>query len=173
MTKDYLNFLKERLNKESFDKLTALENSKVVDFVGEYVEFCNPESVFVRTDAIGDSNYIREKAKTLGEEKSLNIKGHTIHFDSPFDQARDKNNTKYLVSKNLKSQDYLNSLDRDQGTNEVRDILKDIMKGKEMFVCFFCLGPIDSDFSILAVQITDSSYVAHSEDILYRQVMNS
>ena len=168
MTKDYLNFLKERLNKESFDKLTALENSKVVDFVGEYVEFCNPESVFVRTDAIGDSNYIREKAKTLGEEKSLNIKGHTIHFDSPFDQARDKNNTKYLVSKNLKSQDYLNSLDRDQGTNEVRDILKDIMKGKEMFVCFFCLGPIDSDFSILAVQITDSSYVAHSEDILYR-----
>ena len=168
MTKDYLNFLKERLNKESFDKLTALENSKVVDFVGEYVELCNPESVFVRTDAIGDSNYIREKAKTLGEEKSLNIKGHTIHFDSPFDQARDKNNTKYLVSKNLKSQDYLNSLDRDQGTNEVRDILKDIMKGKEMFVCFFCLGPIDSDFSILAVQITDSSYVAHSEDILYR-----
>jgi len=31
-----------------------------------------------------------------------------------------------------------------------------------------CLGPVNSDFSVYAVQITDSSYVAHSEDILYR-----
>jgi len=37
-----------------------------------------------------------------------------------------------------------------------------------MLVCFFCLGPIDSVFSIPAVQITDSPYVAHSETILYR-----
>ncbi len=33
---------------------------------------------------------------------------------------------------------------------------------------FRSLGPADSEFSISAVQITDSSYVAHSEDILYR-----
>ena len=168
MVKNYSNFLKEKLSKESFDKLTALENSKVIDFIGEYVKLCNPESVFVRTDNLKDSAYIREKAIELGEEKGLRIEGHTAHFDSPLDQARDKKNTKYLVPKGFKGQDYLNSLDRDQGTNEVRGILKDIMKGKEMFVCFFCLGPVDSDFSILAVQITDSSYVVHSEDILYR-----
>ncbi len=168
MTKDYSNFLKGKLSKESFEKLLALENSKVIDFVGEYVELCNPDSVFIRTDTLADSTYLREKAKALSEEKSLKIQGHTIHFDSPLDQARDKKNTKYLVSKDLKAQSYLNSLDYDQGTAEVRGILKDIMKGKEMFVCFFCLGPVDSDFSILAVQITDSSYVVHSEDILYR-----
>ena len=168
MAKDYSNFLKEKLSKENFDKLIALDNYKVIDFIGEYVELCNPESVFVRTDGLKDSAYIREKAVDLGEEKSLRIQGHTIHFDGLLDQARDKKNTKYLVSGNLKGQDYLNSVDRDQGANEVRDILKDIMKGKEMFVCFFCLGPVDSGFSILAVQITDSSYVAHSEDILYR-----
>ena len=104
----------------------------------------------------------------MSEEKSLKIKGHTIHFDGPLDQARDKKNTKYFVSEDLKGQGHSNGIDRDEGTNEVRGILKDIMKGKEMFVCFFCLGPVDSDFSVLAVQITDSSYVAHSEDILYR-----
>ena len=42
------------------------------------------------------------------------------------------------------------------------------MSDKEMIVAFFCLGPLKSEFSILAVQITDSFYVAHSEDILYR-----
>jgi len=168
MAKNYSNFLKEKLSKESFEKLTGLENSKVIDFVGEYVELCNPESVFVRTDDFKDSAYIRERAKILGEEKSLNIKGHTIHFDGSLDQARDKKRTKYLVSKEAKDRSYLNSIDRDKGAKEVRGILKDIMTGKEMFVCFFCLGPVDSDFSVLAVQITDSSYVAHSEDILYR-----
>ncbi|NQT28491.1 MAG: phosphoenolpyruvate carboxykinase (GTP) [Candidatus Omnitrophica bacterium] len=168
MAKDYSNFLKEKLSKESFDKLRALENPKIINFIGEYVELCNPETVFIRTDTLKDSTYIRGKAIELGEEKSLKIQGHTIHFDSPLDQARDKKNTKYLISKGLKGQDYLNSVDRQEGVSEIRDILKDIMKGKEMFICFFCLGPVDSDFSVLAVQITDSSYVVHSEDILYR-----
>ena len=43
------------------------------------------------------------------------------------------------------------------------------MEGKEMIVRFFCLGPLDSKFSIIAMQITDSSYVCHSEDILFRK----
>ena len=42
-----------------------------------------------------------------------------------------------------------------------------------MFVAFFCLGPLNSDFSIYAVQITDSAYVGHSEDILYRPAYES
>ncbi len=37
-----------------------------------------------------------------------------------------------------------------------------------MLVRFFCLGPLNSRFSIPALQITDSAYVAHSEDLLYR-----
>ncbi|MFC1571539.1 phosphoenolpyruvate carboxykinase (GTP) [Candidatus Margulisiibacteriota bacterium] len=43
------------------------------------------------------------------------------------------------------------------------------MQGKEMIVAFFCLGPLNSPFSIPAIQITDSFYVAHSEDILMRR----
>jgi phosphoenolpyruvate carboxykinase (GTP) len=42
------------------------------------------------------------------------------------------------------------------------------MKGREMYVCFFSLGPVDSHFAIPCLQITDSAYVAHSEKILYR-----
>jgi len=42
------------------------------------------------------------------------------------------------------------------------------MKGHECVVRFFCLGPKNSKFSILALQLTDSFYVCHSEDLLYR-----
>ncbi|HIJ66983.1 MAG TPA: phosphoenolpyruvate carboxykinase (GTP), partial [Planctomycetes bacterium] len=55
-----------------------------------------------------------------------------------------------------------------EGTKEVLGFLKDSMVGREMLVCFFCLGPANSEFSIACVQITDSPYVAHSECLLYR-----
>lgn len=42
-----------------------------------------------------------------------------------------------------------------------------------MIVAFFGLGPLDSPFSIPALQITDSYYVAHSEKILYRSAYQS
>ncbi len=63
----------------------------------------------------------------------------------------------------------IRAMDRAEGLAEMEGLLKNIMAGKEMIVGFFCLGPTDSPFSIPALQITDSSYVAHSEDILIRK----
>ncbi len=168
MAKNYSELLKQKLDAENFNKLTALNNPAVIDFVGEYVELCTPQTVFVRTDSARDRDYIRKKSLTRGEEKALSLKGQTIHFDGYLDQARDKANTRYLVAKSAGSGKYLNSTDRAAGLSEVRGLLKNIMAGEEMLVCFFSLGPLNSPFSILAVQITDSFYVAHSEDILYR-----
>jgi phosphoenolpyruvate carboxykinase (GTP) len=59
----------------------------------------------------------------------------------------------------------ISTRDRQEG---LKEILKDMMKGKEMYICFFCLGPTNSEFSIPCVQLKDSSYVAHSERLLYR-----
>ncbi len=164
----YLKLLKTKCNQENYQKLIGLNNPALLDFVGEYVGLCNPLSVFVRSDSAEDAQYIRNKAKELGEEKQLAIGGHTVHFDGPHDQARDKQRTKFLLSKGENLGSDINSIDREKGITEIQGLLKGTMAGKEMFVLFLCLGPIDSDFSIYALQITDSAYVAHSEDILYR-----
>ena len=103
-----------------------------------------------------------------GEEKTLSTKGHTMRFDGYYDQARDKSNTKYLLKPDEVLGSDIASEDRVKGLSEVHDLLENAMVDKEMYVCFFCLGPTGSDFSISAVQITDSCYVAHSEGILYR-----
>src|SRR4030065_1942124 len=42
------------------------------------------------------------------------------------------------------------------------------MKDRTMIVRFISLGPPNSIFTILGLQCTDSWYVAHSEDLLYR-----
>ncbi len=169
MSKDYLGLLKEKCGQDGLEKLASLNNSRLIDFIGKYVEHCNPESVYVCDDSDKDKLRIRNKAIESKEEKSLATEGHTIHFDGPSDQARDKANTKYLLSPDVDLGSYLNSTDREEGLKEVNGFLKDSMVGKEMKVLFFCLGPTNSEFSLPCIQITDSNYVAHSEYILYRR----
>jgi len=159
---------KGKFRKGSYEALKKLNNKSVEGFISEFIGLCDPSYVFVRTDDPSTARYIREKALETGEEIPLKIKGHTCHFDGPGDQARDKARTKYLVGKGVSLDPHLNTIDRDEGLDEIRGYLKGIMKGRELYVCFFCLGPTGSAFSLPAVQLTDSSYVAHSEDILYR-----
>ncbi len=160
--------LKEKLTTENYNRLIALDNPKMHEFVADAIELTGPASVLVCTDSDEDRAYIREQAIKNGEEMPLNIPGHTCHFDGYYDQARDKAKTKYLLPSGSDLGASLNSIEKKVGVEEVRSFLKDLMVGREMLVCFFCLGPIDSDFSIPCIQITDSPYVAHSETILYR-----
>ena len=166
--KSCVKLLKNKCKADSYEKLMALDNPKLVDFVAKYVEHCNPASVFVRTDSAEDAQYIRNKALENGEEAKLAIEGHTVHFDGYDDQARDKDKTRYLLPPDMNLGAHINVIDRGKGLKEVHEYLKNIMHGKEVYVCFFCLGPTNSEFSIPCVQMTDSGYVAHSEGILYR-----
>ena len=168
MNAEYSALLKQKCNEENYKKIEVLTNPKLHAHIAQFVELCNPDSIFVRTDAPEDAAYLRQKSLGQGEEVPLATEGHSMHFDSYYDQARDKANTKYLLSSDQFLGKDINSVDREKGLAEVAEFLKDSMVGKEMYVAFFCLGPTNSDFSISAVQITDSCYVCHSEGILYR-----
>jgi phosphoenolpyruvate carboxykinase (GTP) len=150
-------------------KLLAIPNRSVHDFVAKAVALCEPMKVFVCTDSQEDLNYVRRTAIARGEETELAIDTHTVHFDGFFDQARDTGHTQYLVPKGETLGTHLEQMDRDEGLREIQERMEGSMHNKKMVVRFFCLGPLDSEFSIPCVQITDSFYVAHSEDLLYRQ----
>jgi phosphoenolpyruvate carboxykinase (GTP) len=163
-----VDFLRKTLDSQAFERLMAIENPRMHSFVADAIELTTPESVFVCTDAEEDLVHIRELARNGGGEFPLATEGHTGHFDGYNDQARDKANTKYLLPEGADLGESLNSTDKKTGTEEVRSFLKGCMANKQMLICFFCLGPTDSEFSISCVQVTDSPYVAHSEIILYR-----
>ncbi|KXA95832.1 phosphoenolpyruvate carboxykinase [candidate division MSBL1 archaeon SCGC-AAA259E19] len=167
-TKNKEKLLKDKCKQDGFCKLENLNNPKVTDFIARYLEHCNPDSAFVRTDSQKDVEYIRKRSIEKGEERQLEMDGHTVHFDGYNDQARDKENTKFLLPPDKEIGRQFNSINKEKGLKEIRKYLENIMKGKEAYICFFCLGPKNSKFSIPALQITDSTYVAHSEDILYR-----
>ncbi|MFH1958444.1 MAG: phosphoenolpyruvate carboxykinase (GTP) [bacterium] len=161
--------LENLVGRDNYGKLKKINNTALHEFLAGYIDVCKPSSVFVSGGSPEELEYIRKKALSKGEEAALSISGHTIHFDDYSDQARDKKNTRILVPEGVSLGSGINTLDREKGLEEVHSFLKNIMKGKELIVSFYCLGPAGSPFSILCVQLTDSFYVAHSENLLYRQ----
>ncbi len=166
---DIISVLEKSLTDVNFRKLLAIPNRRVHKFVADAIELCRPMKVFVCNDSQMDTEYIRRTAIARGEETPLANPYHTVHFDGYFDQARDKESTVYLVPKGETLGEQLSQMNRDRGLESVKQRLSCSMEHKKMVVRFFVLGPLDSPFSIPAVQITDSFYVAHSEDLLYRR----
>lgn len=161
--------LRKLVSNDDFTKLARIDNPKLHSFILEFINLCNPEMVSVYDDSKEDIERTRRAAIENHEEAKLAIEGHTIHYDGFHDQARDKKNTKFLVPPGTDLGPELNSIDREQGLTEIREIMSDIMRGHHLHIKFFSLGPTNSPFSIPALQLTDSAYVAHSDNLLYRQ----
>ena len=163
------------LSRRDFEKLLALKNDYVLKIITQFVELCKPSKLSVISDSQQDIDYVRRTAIQKKEEIKLSLDGHTVHYDGFYtmanhDQARDKGNTQVLIPKEeLGKYPWINTMEREIGLNEIYEIMKGCMTGHECVVRFFCLGPRNSKFSILALQLTDSFYVAHSEDLLYRE----
>jgi phosphoenolpyruvate carboxykinase (GTP) len=164
----YLEAIRPKMSEEDYNELCALTNPKVFEFIAKSSDLCNCEKIFVCSDSDKDIDYVRQQAINTGEETKLKLEGHTLHFDGMYDQGRDRQATKYLVPRGISFGKALNQIDRQEGLVEVKGLLRDSMKGRTMIVRFISLGPPNSVFTILGLQCTDSWYVAHSEDLLYR-----
>ncbi len=168
--KSYLAALQAKTTNEDYEKLSAINNKEVHRAVYESAELCNPDNVFICSDTPDEVAYIRNMAIVTGEESAaLILPGHTFHFDGPHDQGRDRQVTKLLVPSGENLNDALNQIEREEGITEVHGLCKDSMQGRTMIVRFLTLGPADSEFTIYCVECTDSWYVAHSVDLLYRK----
>ncbi len=164
------SILGTRISQDDYQKLCAIDNSKIHQIIAEAAELCNPDRIFICSDTPDEVAHIRNMAIVIGEESAaLAIPGHTFHFDGPYDQGRDRAVTKFLVPKGDSISKAINQIDQDEGLAEVKGLLRDAMRGRTMIVRFLTLGPANSPFTIHCLECTDSWYVAHSVDLLYRK----
>ncbi len=164
----YLEALRPKMSEVDYQQLCAINNHKVYEFIAKSSDMCNCEKIFICSDSAEDIAHVRNQAIATCEEAVLKLEGHTVHFDGIRDQGRDRQATKYLVPHGISFSKALNQIDRQEGLVEAKGLLRDSMKGRTMIVRFISLGPPNSVFTILGLQCTDSWYVAHSEDLLYR-----
>lgn len=150
------------------DKLARIRNEEALVRIANAIAMCKPKSVFVHTGSEADEQWVRDYSIEKGEEEPLPMKGHTIHFDLPEDQARLIKQTLYIANEGEKLSSLAKFLLRDEALAYVREHMDGIMDGKVMMVGFYNRGPAGARGTVPAIMITSSTYVVHSADLLYR-----
>jgi phosphoenolpyruvate carboxykinase (GTP) len=159
-----------RCNQEDVAKLDKIANEEALLKIANAISMTGPDAVFVNTGSDEDVQRIREMSLEKGEERPLAMKGHTIHFDLAEEQARIIDRTFYIVNPDEKVSVLAKKTLRDEAHEYVKTHMTGIAKGKTLLVGFFSRGPIGAQAAIPALEITTSTYVMHSANILYRCV---
>jgi phosphoenolpyruvate carboxykinase (GTP) len=163
-----LQFLKERLEPEQFNRLQHISHPEVIGKIANAVVMCDPDRVFVNTGSEADRRIIRELAIQKGEEAPLPMPDHTIHFDLKQEQGRIIDRTYYIANDDELVSTLALRMSRADALETVRKGLAGLMKGMTMIIGFYSRGPVGAQVSNPAIEITSSAYVAHSAELLYR-----
>ncbi len=86
------------LDQKDKQKIEVLKNPKAIKVIDRFLKLCKPAKVVVIDDSQEDIDYVRELSIKNGEERKLSMEGHTVHYDGYNDQARDKANTRVLIT---------------------------------------------------------------------------
>ncbi len=102
---------------------------------------------------------------------SLNQKTYPdsyLHRTDPSDVARTEHLTFICTQEKSEAGPTNNWMAPDEAKNLTRPLFDDAMKGRTMYVVPYILGPADSPYSRVGVEITDSAYVVVSMRIMSR-----
>lgn len=147
------------------------DNQKLINWVEEVKELCQPKQIHV---CDGTLEEYRNLSQLLVEKKlfvSLNPEKRPNSFwchSSINDVARVEEST-FICSLNEKDAGPTNHWkDPEQMKLLLTARFRGCMQGRTMYVIPFSMGPIDSDFSRIGIQITDSEYVVCNMHIMTR-----
>ncbi len=167
---DARKLFQEQLDRKHLGRLGKIQNEEALLKIANAIAFCRPDSVFITTGSEEDMEQIRRMSIDKGEESPLAMPQHTIHYDLAQEQGRIVDRTFYIVNEGEPVSVLSKKILRDEGLAYVKEHMAGIMKGKTMFVGFFCRGPAGAKMALPALEISSSTYVMHSGDILYRHV---
>jgi len=159
-----------RCDQESLEKLSRIKNVEALLKIANAMSMMEPDNVFVNTGSPADRERVRILSLAKGEERPVAMKDHTLHFDLPEEQARIIDRTYYIVNEGEETSVLAKSLLRDEALDYVKTQMRGIGKGKTLLIGFFSRGPIGAKAAIPALEITTSTYVMHSANLLYRNV---
>ena len=161
-------FLQQQLDADGFSRLERIKLPAARLKIANAIAMCRPDSVFVNTGSEADRQFIRDLSIEKGEESKLPMPDHTIHFDLKEEQGRIIDRTFYLANPNDLVSSLANRIDRSEAMEDIRRKMTGIMQGKVMMVGFYIRGPIGAPVSDPALEISSSTYVMHSAELLYR-----
>ncbi|MBF0413571.1 MAG: phosphoenolpyruvate carboxykinase (GTP) [Desulfamplus sp.] len=170
---DVNKIFRQYMDDEQYSKMESITSIDVRRKIADAIAICRPDSVFINSGNEEDRQFIRNLALKKGEEASLAMANHTIHFDLSQEQGRIVDRTFYIVDDFEDVSSLAKRMNRETALKEIGENLTSIMQGKVMIVGFYMRGPVGAKASNPAIEITSSAYVAHSAEILYRNAYSA
>jgi phosphoenolpyruvate carboxykinase (GTP) len=167
---DANKMIESKMDAANLSKMDKIQNPNIRMKIANAISFCEPDSVFIATGSEDDRQFVRDLSLKKGEESVLPMDKHTIHYDLKEEQGRIIDRTFYIHDEGVEVSSLALKKDRADVLEDVRDKMTGIMRDKIMMVGFYMRGPVGAPAANSAVEISSSTYVFHSADILYRNV---
>lgn len=132
---------------------------KVYEFVKTWVDICKPKSVSVFLDPTLDDARHTKILVDKGVLKPLKNKGSYYCATDPEDVARVEESTFICAKKEHLVGPTNHFKDPDAMKQHLKGLFLGCMEGREMIVIPYLMGCEDSAYSLVGIEITDSSYV--------------
>lgn len=152
-----------------------LKNKSVQDFVNKAAELLSPQNILIIDGTKSQLDMLRKEACDSGELIELNqekMPGCYLHRTAQNDVARVEDKTFICTKSEYDAGPTNNWMAPDTAYKLLSDIMKGRFSGKTMYIIPYSMGPINSPFSKIGIEITDSIYVVLNMSIMTRVGLN-
>jgi len=137
-------------------------HAELKKWVDECAKLCTPDKVVWIDGSAEEKKRLEQEAFSTGELVELNQEKHpgcVYHRTAVNDVARTEKLTFICTSKKETAGPTNNWMSPKEAYEKGGAIFRDSMKGRTMYVIPFSMGPVDSPFRKIGVELTDSIYV--------------
>lgn len=155
------------LSKQEIDSL----NPHLLEWVNSVASLTKPSSIYWCDGSEEEFNSLIKEMISKGSLIPLNQEKFPncyLYRSDPNDVARTEESTFICTEKKEEAGPTNNWMPIDKAKSLLVSILRDSMKGRTMYVVPYLLGPYDSPYSMVGVQLTDSPYIVLNLKILTR-----
>jgi phosphoenolpyruvate carboxykinase (GTP) len=150
---------------------TAPSNTAIRQWVKEMAAMCQPDDIFWCDGSEDEKERLSQIAVEFGDLMPLNqqaLPGSYLHRSAPNDVARTENLTFVCTDDPEDAGPNNNWMAPAESYEKLAKIFRGAMRGRTMYVIPFLMGPPNSTFSKVGIQITDSVYVVLNMRIMTR-----
>lgn len=148
-----------------------ITNPHLASWLKEVADLVKPSKIHICDGSEEERAALTKEALETGELIELNqekLPGCYLHRTNPNDVARVENLTFICTTDKDEAGPTNNWMDPKEAKEKAKAIFGGVMKDRTMYVVPYVMGPINSPYSMIGIEVTDSIYVVLNMRIMTR-----